>query len=45
VAPTFLPRDRPSLTRVQSVPLPQAPNLEPYREEYNGPCDTWDFYR
>jgi hypothetical protein len=45
MAPTFLPRDRPSLTRIQSVPLPQAPNLEPYREEYNGPCDTWDFYR
>ncbi len=45
IEPELVPRDRPRLIPTQSVPLPQNPNLQPYKEEYRGACDTWDFYR
>jgi len=43
--PHLLPNDAPPLIRTQSVPLPPAPNLQPLTKQYDGPCDTWDFYR
>jgi hypothetical protein len=43
--PALVPRDAPPLIHTQSVPLPDAPNLQPLKSDYDGPCDTWDFYR
>lgn len=45
IRPELVPRDRPALIRTQSVPLPENPNLQPYKEAYEGACDTWNFYR
>jgi len=44
-APELIPSDAPRLIPVQSVPLPDAPNIQPFRKDYEGACDTWDFYR
>jgi hypothetical protein len=45
IGPELVPRNRPRLIPTQSTPLPRNPNLQPYREDYKGACDTWDFYR
>jgi len=45
IGPELVLRNRPRLIPTQSTPLPRNPNLRPYREEYRGACDTWDFYR
>ena len=44
-APELIPSERPRVIPAQSVPLPENPNIQPFQEEYDGPCDTWDFYR
>ncbi len=45
IGPQLIPREQPPLIRTQSVPLPENPNLQPYKEEYKGACDRWNFYR
>ena len=45
VRPELFPLDRPALIRTQSVPLPENPNLQPFKETYEGACDVWNFYR
>lgn len=45
IGPELIPTGTPRLIPTQSVPLPETPNLHPFKREYDGPCDTWDFYR
>jgi hypothetical protein len=43
--PEPIPSGAPQFLPTQSVPLPNAADIQPFKREYEGPCDTWDFYR
>lgn len=45
LTPEPIPSAAPQLLPTQSVPLPNATDIRPFKREYDGPCDTWDFYR